>query len=326
MEQTDYGFLCKIRSTGRVSHRAGELTYLIPSSTPDAVISHLREGTVPSTGGNVLTRQESDRGTLSHVALPRILQSNLLGSQERRWLATGVRLKVTESLRMQGEILDDQSPSSDKCITSRELGHKCRFKRRLLPHPHTSQVQTPAPLCHSREQRAPSFSIQSPAVRSDIGAKGIYPSVIWHTHAVCLLQYLDDWILRNTDKSLLVQQTSWLLRIMRTGAKCAKVAVSTNPLGRLHLRPMQLYLLAHWSPASKDMAALIPVKHNLLDHHLHWWLNRKYTRAGMLLDIPEAQTQLFTDASESGWGVGPRRYTIVFDESKINRIRIFAMF
>ena len=35
------------------------------------------------------------------------------------------------------------------------------------------------------------------------------------THAVCLLQYLDDWILRNTDKSLLVQQTSWLLRIMR---------------------------------------------------------------------------------------------------------------
>ena len=79
-------------------------------------------------------------------------------------------------------------------------------------------------------------------------------------------------------------------------------ATDANPLGRLHLRPLQFYLLAHWSPASKDMAALIPVKHNLLDHHLHWWLNRKYTRAGMLLDIPEAQTQLFTDASESGWG------------------------
>ena len=55
------------------------------------------------------------------------------------------------------------------------------------------------------------FSIQSPAVRSDFGAKGI----LAHTHAICLLQYLDDWILRNTDKSLLVQQTSWLLRIMR---------------------------------------------------------------------------------------------------------------
>ena len=185
-----------------------------------------------------------------------------------------------------------------------------------------------------------------------------------HTHAICLLQYLDDWILRNTDKSLLVQQASWLLRIMcRVGlvlnvqksqlaptqrlihigveywldvglmfppmdrvhkiesgvSLLLSVQVTTAyfwlsllgrmssatdaiPLGRLHLRPLQLYLLAHWSPASKDMAALIPVKHNLLDHHLHWWLNRKYTRAGMLLDIPEAQTQLFTDASESGWG------------------------
>ena len=93
---------------------------------------------------NVLARKESDRGTLSHVALPRILQSNRLGSQERRRLATGVRLKVSESLRMQGEIQDDQSPSSDKRITSWGLGRKCQFKRRLLPHPHTLQVQMPA--------------------------------------------------------------------------------------------------------------------------------------------------------------------------------------
>ena len=49
------------------------------------------------------------------------------------------------------------------------------------------------------------------------------------------------------------------------------------PLGRLHLRPLQLYLLAHWRPASRNLKALIPVKHDLLDHHLRWWLDRMYT-------------------------------------------------
>ena len=423
MEQTDYGFLRKIRSTGRVSHRAGEPTYPVPSSTPDAVISHLREGTVSSTGDSVLARKESDRGTLSHVALPRILQSNLLGSQERRRLATGVRLKVSESLRTQGEIQDDHSPSSDKRITSWGLGRKCRFERRLLPHPHSPQVQTPAPFCHSRERRAPNFPIQSPSVRSDFGAQGIHESDATYRSSGTHTCGLPSAVSRRLDTEKYRQVTTGSANKLvatyhapgRTGAKCAKVAVSTNPtldthrrrvlarcrtnvpadgqgsqdrkrsvstsirasddsallavppwayelgnrchplgeiasqtpaallarslvpsieryggtdtsetqptrspsslvveqevhasrnvsLGRLHLRPLQLYLLAHWSPASKDMAALIPVKHNLLDHHLHWWLNRKYTRAGMLLDIPEAQTQLFTDASKSGWG------------------------
>ena len=36
-----------------------------------------------------------------------------------------------------------------------------------------------------------------------------------HLHAVCLLQYLDGWLLRSSNKSLLAQQTSWLLDIIR---------------------------------------------------------------------------------------------------------------
>ena len=79
-------------------------------------------------------------------------------------------------------------------------------------------------------------------------------------------------------------------------------ATDAIPLGRLHLRPQQLYLLAHWAPVSRNLKALIPVRHDLLDHHLRWWLNRKCTRAGVLLDVPEARARLFTDASESGWG------------------------
>ena len=79
-------------------------------------------------------------------------------------------------------------------------------------------------------------------------------------------------------------------------------ATDAIPLGRLHLRPLQHYLLAHWTPISKNLRALIPMKHDLLDHHLHWWLDRECTRAGTLLDVPAARIHLFTDASESGWG------------------------
>ena len=50
------------------------------------------------------------------------------------------------------------------------------------------------------------------------------------------------------------------------------------------------------------LSSMIPVKHDLIDHHLRWWLDRVCTRAGMILDIPEAQVMtLFTDASGSGW-------------------------
>ena len=129
-----------------------------------------------------------------------------------------------------------------------------------------------------------------------------------HMHAVCLLHYLDDWILRSTDRSLLAQQTNWLLSVMRRVGLVLNVpkslmvptqrlthigveyhldeglmfplmervlkieskvslllsvravtayfwlsllglmssATDAIPLRRLHLRPLQFYLLAHW--------------------------------------------------------------------------------
>ena len=145
-----------------------------------------------------------------------------------------------------------------------------------------------------------------------------------HLHAVCLLQYLEDWLLRSPNKSLLAQQTSWLLDIIRRVGFVLNVpksqlvptqrlihigveyqldlglmfppmtrvqkfedkisillsvsvttayfwlyllgllssATDAIPLGRLHLRPLQLYLLAHLAPASKDLKVLVPVKHD----------------------------------------------------------------
>ena len=158
-------------------------------------------------------------------------------------------------------------------------------------------------------------------------------------HAVGLLQYLDDWLLRSPNRTLLAQQTSWLVDIIRRvgfllnveksqlvptqrlihiGVEYhldlglmfppmdrvhrfeGRISVLLNlrvstaffwlsllgllssvtdviPLGRLHLRLLQLYMLAHWAPASKNLKALIPVKHDLLDHHLRVARQKVYT-------------------------------------------------
>ena len=49
------------------------------------------------------------------------------------------------------------------------------------------------------------------------------------SHLAHTLQYLDEWLLRNTDKTLLVQQTSWLLRILRRVGLVLNVPKSQLP-------------------------------------------------------------------------------------------------
>ena len=182
-------------------------------------------------------------------------------------------------------------------------------------------------------------------------------------HAICLLQHLDDWLLRSPDKSLHAQQTSWLLEVIRRAgfllnvtksqlvptqrmihigveyhlnvglifppmARVQKLedrisvlltirvttayfwlsllgllslATDAIPLGRLHLRPLQIYLLAHWTPSSKDLKALIPVKHDLLDHHLKWWLDRECTGPECFWTFPRLK-RIYLQTLQSGWG------------------------
>lgn len=73
------------------------------------------------------------------------------------------------------------------------------------------------------------------------------------------------------------------------------------PLGRLHIRPIQWYLMEFWHPASQEWEALIPVQPQLLPH-LNWWLQRENLLKGLPLDPPAPKLTLFTDASLSGWG------------------------
>ncbi|VDI34728.1 Hypothetical predicted protein [Mytilus galloprovincialis] len=73
------------------------------------------------------------------------------------------------------------------------------------------------------------------------------------------------------------------------------------PMGRLHMRPIQLYLLALWRPNIQPLNQFIPVRMSLTVH-LRWWTNRTNIFKGMPLQEPTIQLTLITDASELGWG------------------------
>ena len=199
MEQAHYRPVRQVCSQKRISDRARQLSEPLSCSNSDALISRLREGTESSSRDKILAGQESDRGTRPRITLPRILQSNILGSQERRRLAAGVRLEVPQPICPQREIQDDYSQSGDQRVASRGLGGECRPQRRLLPHPHTQEVTTPTSVCCRNGRRAPGFPIQSPTVRVDFSAQGIHESILtWTpgTHARGLSSTVSKYLRR----------------------------------------------------------------------------------------------------------------------------------
>ena len=77
--------------------------------------------------------------------------------------------------------------------------------------------------------------------------------------------------------------------------------IDINPWARLRMRPVQLYLLAHWRPFSQSVDNCIPVLPPLRAH-LQWWLNREALSEGRPLTTATPSLSLFTDASKEGWG------------------------
>ncbi|CAC5424143.1 unnamed protein product [Mytilus coruscus] len=61
-----------------------------------------------------------------------------------------------------------------------------------------------------------------------------------------------------------------MLRLLGLMASC----IDLVPWARLHMRPLQLYLLAWWRPALHSLNHLIPL-YQPLQEHLFWWLNRR---------------------------------------------------
>ena len=72
------------------------------------------------------------------------------------------------------------------------------------------------------------------------------------------------------------------------------------PEGRLHMRPFQFHLKEHWRfPQSLD--SLLPWT-EMISAHLDWWQNPANVMKGSDLHPKDHSIQLFTDASNEGWG------------------------
>ena len=73
------------------------------------------------------------------------------------------------------------------------------------------------------------------------------------------------------------------------------------PLGRLHIRPIQAYLLQAWSPASQDWDCPVILDATVRQAAL-WWSLENNVLKGSPLETPPPKRTLYTDASLTGWG------------------------
>ena len=72
------------------------------------------------------------------------------------------------------------------------------------------------------------------------------------------------------------------------------------PEGRLHMRPFPFHLKEHWRyPQSLD--SLLPWT-EAIAAHLDWWQNPSNVMRAADLNPIDHNIQLFTDASNEGWG------------------------
>ena len=72
-------------------------------------------------------------------------------------------------------------------------------------------------------------------------------------------------------------------------------------LGRLHLRPLQMYLLSVWRPHILPLDHQVPIN-SMIRFHLKWWMDTNRFVLGTSIHPPDPNTFLFTDASHYGWG------------------------
>ena len=105
---------------------------------------------------------------------------------------------------------------------------------------------------------------------------------------------LQDLILRLKSKHVLTARC--LRSLIGLLASMEKMV----PEGRLHIRPFQFHLKEHWKyPQSLD--SLLPWT-EMISAHLDWWQNPANVMKGADLHPKDHSIQLFTDASNKGWG------------------------
>ena len=72
-------------------------------------------------------------------------------------------------------------------------------------------------------------------------------------------------------------------------------------LGRLHLRPLQMSLLAQWRPRTLPLQHQIKLTADVL-HHLNWWKQHQLYLQGVPMKADPPSHHIFSDASLTGRG------------------------
>ena len=105
---------------------------------------------------------------------------------------------------------------------------------------------------------------------------------------------LQDLILRLQSKHVLTARC--LMSLIGLLASMEKMVAE----GRLHMRPFQFHLKEHWRyPQSLDSP--LPLT-EAIAAHLDWWQNPSNVMKGADIHPKNHSIQLFTDASNKGWG------------------------
>ena len=105
---------------------------------------------------------------------------------------------------------------------------------------------------------------------------------------------LQDLILRLKSKRVLTARC--LMSLIGLLASTEKMV----PEGRLHMRPFQFHLKEHWRYL-QSLDNLLPWT-EYIAAHLDWWQNPSNVMKGADLHPKDHSIQLFTDASNEGWG------------------------
>ena len=110
----------------------------------------------------------------------------------------------------------------------------------------------------------------------------------------------ERWITLSQKISLLLGQQTCSVRQFMSLIGLLTGTEKEVESGRLHMRPIQWHLKKHWH-VPESLEKLIPIPRSL-HVHLKWWLETDKVLKGQPLHPLQHTLQLFTDASNEGWG------------------------
>ena len=110
--------------------------------------------------------------------------------------------------------------------------------------------------------------------------------------------HLDSALVKPTQERWLKLQDLILQLKSKHGLLASAEKMDTE--GGLHMRPFQFHLKEHWI-YSQSLDSLLPWTETI-SAHLEWWQNPTNVMKGSDLHPKDHSIQLFTEASDEGWG------------------------